>query len=142
VLRYSKEEVKTIVMPGFLHRPTRRFARAATAAVLLAGMLGGVLAYHHHSILAPDTELAASDADQFVTRHDPLSRAAHCHAVIAVVHEQDCVACHAQRLPGALAPGHQSQAAPSVRTAFARRPERKLASALPTSGSRAPPVLL
>ena len=126
----------------FLHGTTRRFARAATTAVLLAGMLGSVLAYHHHSILAPDTELAAPDSDQFVTRHDPLSRAAHCHAVIAVVHEQDCVACHVQRLPGALAQGQQSQAAPSVRTAFVARPERKLAASLPTSGSRAPPALL
>jgi hypothetical protein len=142
VSRYSRAGPNTIVTLDFLHRPTRKFARAATAALLLAGMLGSVLAYHNHSILAPDTELAAPDADQFVTRHDPLSRAAHCHAVIAVVHEQDCVACHAQRLPGALAQSHQSEPASSVRTGFVPRPERKLAASLPTSGSRAPPVLL
>jgi hypothetical protein len=122
----------------------RRVLRAATGVALLVGALVSILASHNHSFLESDDSfsLSASGTEQFLTRHDPTSRALHCHAVIAVNHEQDCVACHAQRLPGALAQGNAISPVSSSRAAIPLSLATRVAASLLPSGSRAPPVLI
>jgi hypothetical protein len=129
------------VRRGFVLRSIRDPLRSAVAGILLAGALLGSVAYHNHSILAPDSEVTTPDTDQFLTRHDPTSRALHCHAVVAVTHEQDCVACHAQRLPGALALGNAIAPVSPSAAAIPLSPALRVAASLLPSGSRAPPVL-
>jgi len=130
------------VRRGFVLGPIRNPLRSAVAGILLAGALLGSVAYHNHSILVPDSEVTTPDTDHFLTRHDPSSGASHCHAVIAVIHEQDCVACHAQRLPGALAQGNSIASVSSSRAAIPLSLAARVAASLLPYGSRAPPVLI
>ena len=127
---------------GFVLGSIRNPLRSAVAGILLAGALLGSVAYHNHSILVPDSEVTTPDTDHFLTRHDPASRALHCHAVVAVIHEQDCVACHAQRLPSALAQGNAIAPLSSSGAAIPLSPATRVAASLLPSGSRAPPVLI
>jgi hypothetical protein len=124
------------------HRPVRRWVRALAAAALLAASLAGSFAAHHHSLFSPGEELSSHIQDRFLTRHDPFSPARHWHAVIAVVHEQDCVACHNLRLAGVLTQRQDpTPVACTLSTAFLA-PARTLRVSLHPSGSRAPPALL
>ncbi|HEX7253029.1 MAG TPA: hypothetical protein VF376_09130 [Thermoanaerobaculia bacterium] len=118
------------------------FLRSGVAGVLLAGAFLGAIATHNHSILSPENGLPGPDREQFLTRHDPLSRASHLHAVIAIEHEDDCVACHVQRVSGALRQNDGLGNAVPARPAVEPPPLARITAPLSPSGSRAPPALL
>jgi hypothetical protein len=121
--------------------PLAGFLRRVAACALLAVTLGGNFASHHHSLFSLDEE-AGRDEERVVTRHNPLSHASHWHAVLAFVHDHECVACHNQRLAGLPIQGHET--APAVSTQgtlpiwFAAAPAAPLVS----TSSRAPPILV
>ena len=111
---------------------------------LLAAMAAGAGSSHTHSLFAelltPGAGLA--EAPRAVTTHNPLSRAAHCHAILRTIGEDGCVACHVQRttLPapvGAPITSFEAQQCLSNRAS----PWRRSDSPLPKS-SRAPPVVV
>jgi len=116
--------------------PRRLAAGALAAAVFAAGA-----APHRHFDLVD--EGAGDKASQsLLTTHDPLSRAFHWHAVLKIVQEEPCWACHWNRVAGlsststyrpALLPGR----------ALALLPPRSARSvARFTRLSRGPPALL
>ncbi len=115
--------------------------RRIVAGALLAVALGGNFASHHHSLLSPE-EGFGREEERAVTRHDPYSRASHWHAVLAFVHEQECVACHNQRLAGLPVLGRDATAAVSSRASLQVRCAAAPAAPTLSSASRAPPVLL
>jgi hypothetical protein len=123
-----------------LFRQARHGVKVAIGWALLSTTLAGTFAYHDHSILTPETDLSSENGDRYVTRHDPFSRACHLHAVIAVVHEQHCIACQFHRLLGSVRESHQLHPSPSV-TAPTNRPQvPRLFVAFSPLGSRAPPL--
>jgi hypothetical protein len=115
--------------------------RRLSACALLAVTVAGSFATHHHSLLTADDESGGRGEERVVTRHNPLSRASHWHAVLAFVHEDECVACHNQRLAGLPVQSHDPAAVSSATTAVALPPARVLVAFLPPSKSRAPPDL-
>lgn len=122
----------------------RRFEHAprqAAALALLAVTLAGNFAAHHHSLLFSDDDSGRGE-DRVVTRHNPLSHASHWHAVLAFVHEHECVACHNQRLPGLPIKGHEPLPSVSARCAPPIRPGLAPTEPLLSTASRAPPNLL
>jgi hypothetical protein len=117
--------------------PLRRIAACALLAITLAGNF----ASHHHSLLSSD-EGAGRGEERVVTRHNPLSRASHWHAVLAFVHEQECVACHNQRLAGLPVLAHEMAPAISTKRSLPIRSSVAPVAPLLFTASRAPPVLL
>ena len=117
--------------------PLRRIAASALLAVTLAGNF----ASHHHSLFSSD-EGTGREEERVVTSHNPLSHASHWHAVLAIVHEHECVACHNQRLAGVPVQGHQTTPAVSARESLPIRFAAAPAAPLLSTASRAPPVLL
>lgn len=115
--------------------------RRTAACALLAVTLAGNFASHHHSLLSSD-EGPGRGEERVITRHNPLSRASHWHAVLAFVHEHECVACHNQRLAGL--PVQGAETGPAVSTLGSLPIQSAVAPASPrlSTASRAPPVLL
>jgi hypothetical protein len=109
--------------------------------LLILATLAGTLAVHDHNFLTPETENTPA-GDLYVTRHNPLSRASHWHAVIRVDHEHHCVACQFHRLPGNIAEGHRFESEALTRRPGSLSPIIRLAGFLASSPSRAPPALL
>ncbi len=116
--------------------------RRIAASALLAAAFAGNFAAHHHSLLAGDDGSSVREEERAVTRHNPLSRASHWHAVLAFVHEHDCVACHNQRLAGLPVECREPASAASVRLVRTSRAVLAPAAPLLCTPSRAPPVLL
>jgi hypothetical protein len=116
--------------------PRRLAAWALLAAILAAGA-----APHRHLGLAD--EGAGEKASQSVlTTHDPLSRAFHWHAVLKVVQEDACWACHWNRL---FSLGSTSACCPALlpgRALALLPPRSALSVARFTRLSRGPPALL
>lgn len=118
----------------------RRLGRAAAVSLLVVAALAGSFAEHDHSVFASGD--SPHPQSHYITRHDPRTRAAHWHAVLKVVQEHECVACHNQRLTGV---AQQARAvAPTVSRPVLTAVDRvgTLESSLHPSGPRAPPVLL
>jgi hypothetical protein len=127
--------------------PTARSARRPVslkriaAFPLLAAAIAGNFATHQHSFLASEDQAGLGE-ERAVTRHDPFSRASHWHAVLAFVHEHDCVACHHHRLAGL--PVQGPDPAPAASSPSANPTPSAIALAAPrlSTSSRAPPILL
>jgi len=116
--------------------------RRIAAGALLAATLSGNFAAHDHSLLAADHEAGGRGEERVVTRHNPLSRASHWHAVLAFVHEHDCVACHNQRLAGIPIQPRHLEPVTSTKTAVVFPLARARAASLLPPSSRGPPALL
>jgi hypothetical protein len=123
---------------------TRGWARLRriAASALLAATFAGNFAAHHHSLLSADDGSPGREEERAVTRHNPLSRASHWHAVLGFVREHDCVACHNQRLAGLPVEGCTPAPAVSIRLALPARAVLAPASRLLCTPSRGPPILL
>jgi hypothetical protein len=76
-----------------------RFGRRLAAWVLLAATAAGSAATHRHAGLR-ELEPGREGGATVLTHHDPLSPNFHLHAVIRVVHDDPCPACHGQRIVG------------------------------------------
>jgi len=120
-----------------MNRPLRRGA----GSVLLLVTLAGSLAAHHHSLFSAD-DGSGRDEDRAVTRHNPRSHASHWHAVLAFIHEHECVVCKNQRLAGLPVQGRDPAPAMSARFARPVRVVSPPVSPRLSTASRAPPVLL
>jgi hypothetical protein len=115
--------------------------RRTAAGLLLAAILAAGTATHHHFGLADEGE-AGKSSESILTRHDPLSRAFHWHAILKIVQEEPCWVCHWNRLFG-LGITIAVSLTPSAGDALALLPPRAARSvARFTRLSRGPPSLL
>ena len=115
----------------------RRLAAWALAAVVFAASA----APHRHFGLAD--EGAGDKASQSVlTTHDPLSRAFHWHAVLKIVQEDACWACHWNRVAGLSSTSAYRPALLPGRALALLPPRSALSVARFTRLSRGPPALL
>jgi hypothetical protein len=115
--------------------------RRIAATALLTAAFAGNFAAHNHSLSADDGS-PGREEERVVTRHNPLSRASHWHAVLGFVREHDCIACHNQRLTGLPVEGGKPAPAASIRLATTTRAFVAPAAPLLCTPSRAPPTLL
>ena len=75
-----------------------RSLRRTSAWALLAATLTAAAATHQHAGLAdPPVERAS---ETVLSTHNPLSNAGHWHAVLQIVQENACWACHWHRFAG------------------------------------------
>jgi len=123
----------------FLRRRGLGPLRFIAASALLVATFAGNFAAHDHSIFSAGDGSARSE-DRTLSRHNPLSRASHWHAVIAVVHEHACVACKNQRLVGLPVQGSAQAPSASTQAPIALRPARERLASLSPPGARAPPI--
>ena len=108
-----------------------------SAWVLLAAVSAAGTATHRHTDFGDEDD--ARSEQRVVSAHDPSSRALHLHAVLRVVEDAPCWACHSHRLSTLAA------ATPAPRPLFVSRPlgtlppRAALSVARYTRPSRAPP---
>jgi cytochrome c5 len=106
------------------------------AAVALAATLP-----HRHLALSDDSAVERP-GENVVTRHDPRSHALHWHAILKIVQEEACWACHWNRILGAPAAGGTPERLAAVGRWSALPARASLSVARYTRLSRGPPALL
>ncbi len=112
-----------------------------SAWALAGAVLGASVVPHRH--LGLDSEPGVERASTSVlTTHNPLSKASHWHAVLRIVEEDPCWACHWHRI-GILSPSAAAIGPVRASRRLAALPPRSAVSvARFTLRSRAPPSLL
>jgi hypothetical protein len=115
----------------------RRFA----AALLFAAALAGATTEHHHALEAEDSPSSPASRS-VVSSHDGRSAASHVHAILRIVDNDPCWACHWSR-HAAITGSSVAVGALRADRALPQLPSRAaVCVARFTRSSRAPPALL
>ena len=116
-------------------------ARRLAAAVLLAAALAGATAEHHHGLGAEDSP-SSQASRSVVSSHDGRSAASHVHAILRIVDNDPCWACHWSRHAAITGSSVAVGALPADRPLTQLPPRAAVSVARFTRSSRAPPALL